>query len=117
MSKNKQSEGKQKYRFRQCLKTGRVTCIKGVWPPLLEAQQQHHRKSTYKEKYVTVGFPSSPDLCPKCKGKGIVYSQLTKKLLGICFWCDGKGNINDADIVNAQRRIQTGRGIDNKTSY
>lgn len=117
MNDFKQNKDKPRYRFRQCLITSKVICINAIKPSPEKAKHCHLKPSTYERKYYTVTFPSSPGRCPKCKGKGTVYSQLTGKLLGVCFWCDGKGNINSADIVNAQRRIQSGLGIDNKSSY
>ena len=116
MNEVKQNTGKPRYRFRQCLNTGQVICINSIWSPLLKAKHSHLKPSSYAKKYYTVNFPSSPGHCPKCKGKGTVYSQLTSRLLGVCFWCDGKGSINDADIANAHRRVQSGLGIDNKAS-
>lgn len=109
-------EDKKRYRFRQCLTTGKVLCLNAIWPPLPNKPSTRN-KMTSSFQYKTAIFPIRPNLCPKCRGKGIVHSQQTRKLLGVCFWCDGKGRVDDADIANAQRRITTGLSLDHKTTF
>ena len=116
MQKPNNANTKPRYRFRQSVKSNLVVCINGVWPPMPEPPQNKAKGHIGQSYYLTVQFPTRPGSCPKCKSKGVIHPQLTGKLLGICFWCDGKGNINDADIMNAQRRVQSGLGIDNKST-
>lgn len=116
---------KPRYRFRLNLTTGEVECLNGHWPP--EVKQTRHPQAQVKPNrelqppatfnFKVVSFPSSPCVCPKCRGRGIVRSQLDGKDLGICFWCDGKGSVDLADIANANRRAAIGLPLDNRRGY
>ena len=109
---------KPRYRYRQNLVTGIVECLTPTLPQKTAKPRVNHRPETTTNSFnfKTVRFPNQPGLCPKCLGRGIVTSQLDGKVLGVCFWCDGKGKINDADIANAHRRERAGQTLDCRQS-
>jgi len=118
---------KPRYRFRLNLVTGKVECINSQWPPVAKPAQPTEQlvqqvspkreprpPATFSFKVAT--FPSIPCVCPKCVGRGIIISQATRKPLGVCFWCDGKGRLDEADLANQQRRQRLGLATDHRCS-
>lgn len=105
------------YRFRQNLITGTVECITAQWPVKTPSNTLTQTGGTSKVfDYRTVSFPNKPGLCPKCLGRGVVIGQISNRVMGVCFWCDGKGSISDADIANAERRTRMGLSLDCRQS-
>ena len=118
---------KPRYRFRQCLLTGLVRCLSSNWPPVnLNTRAKH--ESVYdsypsqpgtiepkNQEFKLAKFPNKAGWCPKCRGRGIVISQATRKPMGVCFWCDGKGKIDERDLQNQLRRQRLGLPTDFRT--
>lgn len=105
-------ENKPRFRFRQNMLTGIVECLDIPIPCKYPSTDKHKPDFNYK----VVSFPNYPGHCPKCLGRGVVTGQATNKLIGVCFWCDGKGSISDADIANAKRRVRMGLTLDCRKS-
>jgi len=115
---------KPRYRFRQCLATGEVRCLSGSWPPpkpnmppkyetIYDTPQVKLEPTKPKRQaFKLAKFPNQAGWCPKCRGRGVVISQATRKPMGVCFWCDGKGKLDENDLRNQQRRQRLGLPTD-----
>lgn len=128
---------KPRYRFRQNLKTGGVECLSGQWPPVHLSKQKPgpsrprptQATNTIYDNQPTIPkperkeeqtfklamFPGQAGWCPKCRGRGVIISQATRKPMGVCFWCDGKGRLDERDLQNQLRRRRLGLPTDFRT--